>query len=127
MLVLDDRRLEHAPGSALDGLAVRLGRVGYAQRDVLHPVAVHQGELADLGVAAEGAREDEADLSLLEHVARPIADSGFRAGIGDTVEAERVLVVVRSLLRVADPQLDVVPAVQRHEVLAHRAECTPTN
>ena len=72
-------------------------------------------------VAPERAREHEADLALLEHVARAVANAGLRARVGDAVEAERVLVVVRRLLRVADPQLDVVPAVQRHEVLAHAA------
>jgi hypothetical protein len=30
-----------------------------------------------------------------------------------------VLVVVRRLLRVPDPELDVIPAVERHEVFGH--------
>ena len=42
-------------------------------------------------------------------------------GVRGAREAERVLVEVRGLLRVADPELDVVPAEQRHEVVGHGA------
>src|SRR6185437_504935 len=51
-----------------------------------------------------------------------VADTGLRAGIGGAREAHTVLVEVRRLLRVADPELDVVPAEQRHEVFGHRTD-----
>ena len=66
------------------------------------------------------ARDDEPDLVLLEHVARAVAHAGLRPRVRGAVEAERVLVVERRLLRVADPQLDVIPAVERHEVFSHQ-------
>ena len=44
-----------------------------------------------------------------------------RPGVGDLAEAERVRVEVRRLRGVADPELDVVDAVQRHEVVAVRS------
>ena len=92
----------------------------------LHAVAVRAREARDLAVRAQAAREHEADLALLEHVRRAVADARLGPGVGRTREAERVLVEVRRLLRVADPELEVVPAVDRHEVVfAHGSDLTP--
>ena len=73
-------------------------------------------EAADVAVGANPAREHEPDVALLEHVGRPIPDARLGAGVRDPFEAERVLVPVRRLLGVADPQLEVVPPVEGHEV-----------
>jgi hypothetical protein len=100
-------------------------RVGDPQGDVLDAVAVEGGELADAGVPPQAAREHEPDLVLLEDVARAVADTRLGPGIRRLPEAERVLVVVRGLLRVAHVELDVVPAVERHEVRRHGADLTP--
>ena len=66
--------------------------------------------------ARERAREDEIDVTLAEHVRRAVADAGLRPRVSVAVEAEGVLVVVGALLGVADPELDVVPALERHLV-----------
>ena len=109
-VVLHDVRLDNALGAARDRLAIGVGDVGHAQRDVLHAVAVSERVPADRAVAAHRARDDEADLVLLEHVARAIAHARLGAGVRGAAKAERVLVVERRLLRVPHPQLDVVPA-----------------
>jgi hypothetical protein len=116
VLVLDPLRLGDAAGATLDGFAVGLARVRNEERDVLGRVAVGGGEADDLAVAAEAAREHEPDLALLEDVRGAVADAGLRACVGDPVEAERLLVPVRRLLGVPDPELEVVPALERHEI-----------
>jgi hypothetical protein len=57
-----------------------------------------------------------ADLALLEHVGGPIPHTGLGAGVRNPFEAEGVLVPVGRLLGVADPQFEVVPPVEGHEV-----------
>ena len=96
-----------------------LRRVRHGERDVAHAVAVARVVLRDLVLLAERARDDEADVALLEHVGGAVADSRLGAGVRRPREAHRLLVEVRSLLCVADPELDVVPAEQRHEVFGH--------
>ena len=65
----------------------------------------------------ERAGQHEPDAPLLEHVRRAVAHPGLQPRVGDLAEAERVDVVVRRLEGVAHVELDVVDAVQRHEVL----------
>ena len=71
---------------------------------------------ADLVLLAQRARDDEADVALLEHVGGAVAHPVSGPAYADRREANRVLVEVRSLLGVADPELDVIPPEQRHEV-----------
>jgi hypothetical protein len=97
-------------------LPVRLGGVGHRQRNVLDAVAVRAREAGELAVAAQPARQDEADVLLLEDVRRPVADTRLRAGIRGRREAEGVLVVEGGLLRIPDVELEVVPAFDREEV-----------
>jgi hypothetical protein len=92
--------------------------VGHGQRDVAHAVAVAAVVVADLVAGHERAGEDEPDAALLEHVGDAVADTGLQARVGDLGEAERVDVEEGGLGRVARPQLDVVDAVERHEVPA---------
>src|SRR5262249_37660817 len=84
-LVVDPVRLDDAAGAALHGLPVRLLRVRNAERDVLRAVAVPAGEARDLRVLAQSAREDEADVSLLEDIRRTVAN----AGLGTCVRGAR--------------------------------------
>ena len=122
-VVLDPVRLDDAARAALNGLAVRVRRVRDGERDVTDAVPLRRRPLADLAVAAKPAREDEADLALLEHVRGAVADAGLRARVRRAREAVGVLVEVRRLLRVPDPDLEVVPAVDRHEVVfAHGSD-----
>ena len=94
----------------------------------LRAVAVTACELRDLAVDAYAAREHEADVALLEHVRRAVANAGLGARIGGPREPERVLVEVRGLLGVPDPELEVIPALERHEVLrAHVLILTPVS
>src|SRR5262249_7394153 len=65
------------------------------------------------------ARDDEADVSLLEHVRGAVAQSRLRPRVRGAREAHRVLVEVGGLLCVPDPELDVIPGVERHEIFGH--------
>src|SRR5207248_3736387 len=77
-------------------------------------------------VPAQAARYDEADLALLEEVGGAVADARLGPCVGRRPEPERTLVEVRRLLRVADPELDVIPALERHEVgRGHASDLTP--
>src|SRR5262249_60667857 len=55
-----------------------------------------------------------------EEIRRAVADAGLWAGVRSASKAERVLVPVGRLLGVPDPQLDVIPAVQWHEIVVLR-------
>ncbi|MDF2754385.1 MAG: hypothetical protein K0S82_2768 [Gaiellaceae bacterium] len=125
-LVLDPARLGNSACAPLDGLAVRLLRARDLQPDRLGAVPVPAGELGDLVLGAEAARQDEADVALLEHVGRTVADARLGARVRGAGEPERLLVVVGRLLGVADPELDVVPALQRHEV-RHVSDLSPSS
>src|SRR5829696_1651689 len=116
VLVLHDMRLDNAARSASDGLVEGRRGVWHLQRDVLRRIAVLRREADDRAVGAKPAREHEPDLALLEHVRRAVADTGLRAGVRDAVEAERMLIPEGRLLGVPHPELDVIPAVERHEV-----------
>jgi hypothetical protein len=98
------------------GGVVGVGRVGNPERDHARPVAVAGVVLRDLVVGRQRAGEDEPDAALLEDVRGAVAQAGLEPRVGDLLEAEGARVVVRGLLGVADPQLDVVDAVKRHEV-----------
>src|SRR5712691_6413729 len=124
-LVLDPAGLDDAARAALHGLPVRLGRVRDGERDVLDAVAVAAGVVRDLVLLSQRAGDDETDVALLEHVRGAVADARLRAGVSHAREAQRVLVVEGSLLRVADVELDVIPALDRHESGAHGADATP--
>src|SRR5207302_7934708 len=88
-------------------------------RDVLHAVAVPHAVTRDLVVLAQRARDDEPDAALLEDIRRAVADARLRTCVRRAREAERALVEVRSLLRVSDPELEMIPPEQGHEVLRH--------
>jgi hypothetical protein len=74
----------------------------------------------DLVILAERGGENQPNLPLLEHVRSAIADACLRARVGRPGEPERALVEIRRLLGVADPQFDVIPPVERHEI-RHRS------
>ena len=73
--------------------------------------------LGDLAVGGEWRREHDPDVVLLHDVAGPVADAGLEPGERDRREAPQGAEVRRRLARVADPELDVVDAVEREEVL----------
>jgi hypothetical protein len=120
VLVLDPRRLRHAARAALERMAIGVLGVRDPDRDVLDAVAVQALVARDLVVAAKRAREDEADVPLLDDVGRAVADARLGARVRGLAKAEAALVEVRRLLRVAHPELEVVPVDKRHEVLLHR-------
>ena len=79
--------------------------------------------------AAIGESECSAPVSTrrmrpwLQDVGDAVAHAGLQAGVGDLLEAERVAVVEGGLRGVADVQLDVVDAVERHEVFGGGSGC----
>src|SRR5919204_6192003 len=125
-VVLDPVRLGDPAGAPLDGLSVRLGRARHLQPDVLGGVAVAAGVLRDLAVVPQAAGHDQPDVALLEHVRGAVAHAGLWPPVRGDREPERVLVEVGRLLRVPDPELDMIPPLQRHEVVrAHEPDLTP--
>src|SRR5262249_12923701 len=100
-LVLDPPRLDRPTRAPLDGLPVRRRGVRHRERDVLDAVAVAAAMPRDIVVLAQRRGDDDADAPLLEDVRGAVADPGLRTGVRGAREAERVLVEVRGLLRVA--------------------------
>ena len=72
--------------------------------------------LGDLAVGRQRRGEHEPDVVLDHDVARPVADLGLEAAERDRREAPQRAVVGRGLAGVADPELDVVDALERQEV-----------
>ena len=72
---------------------------------------------SDLGPRLERAGEHEPDPSLLEHVRDVITDARLETLVGDLGESVCAGQKIPRVQRIADPQLDVVDAVQRHEVV----------
>jgi len=123
-VVLDELGLAHAARTALDRFLVGVSGVRDTQRDVLDAVAVLVRVIADLVTGMERAREHEADVALLENVARAIPYARLWACVRRAAEAECVLVVIGGLLGVPDPELDVIPSVDGHEVFGHGGSLT---
>ena len=94
------------------------GRLDVVDRegDVVDAVAVLADVLGDLAIGGQRRGEHEADVVLDHHVAGPVTDLGLEAAERDRGEAPQSAVVVRGLARVADPELDVVDALEREEV-----------
>jgi hypothetical protein len=116
VLVAELVRLGHAARAAGGRLAVGVVDVGDAQRDHLHALAVAGDVPADLVIRDQRAGEHDPDPPLLEHVRGTIAHAGLQPGVGDLLETEGPRPVGGRLQRVADVELDVVDAVERHEV-----------
>ena len=110
------RRLD-AARAAGRRLEVGVVDVRDAERDHLHAVAVLGDVRADLVAGNERAGQDDPDAALLEDVRRAVAHAGLQAGVGHLGEPERADPIGRGLQRVADIKLDVVDAVERHEVI----------
>ncbi len=101
-----DRRL--APGR-LD--------VVHGERDVVDAVAVGADVLGDLAVRGQRSGEHETDVVLDHDVAGPVADLRLEAAERDRREAPQRPVVRGRLAGVTHPELDVVDALERQEVL----------
>ena len=76
--------------------------------------------LGDLAIRGQRRGEHEPDVVLDHDVAGPVADLGLEAAEGDRRESPQGAVVSGRLARVAHPELDVVDAVERQEVLRLR-------
>ena len=87
-----------------------------AEGDVVDAVAVRADVLGDLAVRRQRRGEHEPDVVLDHHVAGAVADLRLEAAEGDRREAPQGAVVGGGLAGVADPELDVVDAVERQEV-----------
>jgi hypothetical protein len=124
-VVFEPVRLGDHARAALNRLAVGLGGARHLEADALRCIAVPARVLRDLAVVAQAARHEQADVALLEHIGGPVPDACLGTRVGRTGEAEGVLVEVGRLLGVADPQLDVIPTVERHEVgVTHPSDLT---
>ena len=109
--------LHRRSGAAGRRLAPRRRRVLDRERDVPDAVPVGADVLGDLAVGGQRRREHDPDVVLLHDVARAVPDAGLEAREGDRREAPQRAEVGRGLAGVAHPELDVVDAVERQEVL----------
>ncbi len=106
----DDGRAEHGLRTVRDEMPERRGGVGRRERDAAHAVAVPRDVIVDRTARPQCRREHEPDVALRDHVRGAVGEAGLGAGVGQRPEAEGGDVVLRGLLRVADPQLEVVEA-----------------
>ncbi len=90
--------------------------VVHRESDVVDAVAVLADVLGDLAVGGQRRGEHETDVVLDHDVAGPVADLGLEAAERDRGEAPQGAVVGGRLAGVADPELDVVDALERQEV-----------
>ena len=93
-------------GAAVDGPVPRGIRVMEDAEERLMPRPQREP------VGSQRRGEHQTRLALLEGVRGRVALTGLEPGIGKLGEPERLPVIERRLLRVADPQLDVVDALQ---------------
>ena len=106
-------RLVHRRGTAFHRGRERRARVVNPERQIAHPVAMRIHVVRDhprlwRRVRPDRRRQHEANLVLLQHVARAVADARLRPAIRDQRESERRAVIVARLLGVAHVELDVV-------------------
>jgi hypothetical protein len=105
-----------AAGSATGGLAPGLASIVDPERDGVNAVAVLVDVVAYLAVGSHSCRENEADLTLLQHVGRTVAPVCLRARIGDQRHAECGAIEVGRLARVADVKLNVVGTLEGEKI-----------
>ena len=111
------RVFEVRPRASRRGLAPGASDVVDGEGDVVHAVAVAADVVGDLAIRRERGREDERDVVAPHHVAGAVPDPGLQAGERDRGEAPQRAVVRRRLAGIADPELHVVDALERQEVL----------
>ena len=80
-------------------------------------VAVAVDVLGDLPIGGEWRGEHQRDVVAPHDVRGAVADAGLQSRVGDGREAPERAVVGDRLASVADPELDVVDALERQEVL----------
>ncbi len=80
--------------------------------EIVHPVAVLAHVLGDRRVRLERTRHHEADVTLLQHVARLLPTTGLGPGVPGAAEAERRHQEPGRGAGVAHPELDAVPALE---------------
>ena len=117
LVVARFRVLEIGARPAGRRLAPRGADIVDGEGDVVDAVAVSMDVLGDLAVRRQGAGQHDRDVVLAHDVARPVPDAGLEARVGDRGEAPERPEVVRGLAGVADPELDVVDALEGQEVL----------
>ncbi len=83
----------------------------------MHAVAVLVDVLGDLAIWRQRRGEHDADVVLDHEVRGPVADARLETGVRDGREAPQRAVIGRRLAGVAHPELDIVDALERQEIL----------
>src|SRR4051812_7238489 len=114
-------------GATFNRLRERVAGVVHPEGDVTHAVAMRLHVLRNAlrvrtQLRADRRGEHEADLALLEEVARTIAATSLGPFVRHEMKAEGGAIVDGGLLRVPDVELDVVGAVDRERVLDGRSQ-----
>jgi hypothetical protein len=117
VLVLDPVGRVHATRAMRDRVLVSRSGVRDAQGDLVDAVPVKRVVAGDLVATHQGPRQHQADPALLQHVRDAIATTGLEPRVGGLGEAVRAGEEIRRLRRVADVELDVIDAVDRHAVV----------
>ena len=112
VLVVFDPRRTNAARAAGQRRRVGRRRVVDEPGEVVHPVTVLAHVLGDRRVRLERPRHHEADVTLLQHVARLLPTTGLGPGVPGAAEAERRHQEPGRGAGVAHPELDAVPALQ---------------
>src|SRR4029450_2578173 len=113
MRVAENRRSGAPLGAMLD--RVRVGRMGVRdlECDVPYPVAMSGNMAADRGASPHLTADHEPRAAGLEHVLGVVAETLLRTPIGGARHPEGGRVVVRSLLGVADQEVDEIDRLHR--------------
>src|SRR4029453_8005168 len=116
MLVVENRRVDEPLGAMLDRVCV--GRMGVRdlECDVPYTVAMSGNMAADRGASPHLTADHEPRAAGLEHVLGAAAETLLRTPIGGAGHPEGGRVVVRSLLGVADQEVDEIDPLHRERV-----------
>src|SRR3989454_2446966 len=109
---IEIRRFHRRGRASRRRLAKRGARVVHGKGDIADAVSMATDVLGDLAVRRERCREHERDVVPAHHVARPVANPRLETGKGNRRESPQRAVVGGCLAGVANPELDVVDALE---------------
>ena len=92
-------------------------RIGHFQRDIAHAVAMLADVFRRRVVRRHGRGQNKIRLALAHRIRSALALAGFQSAISNLRKAEPLAVEISRLPRVADPEFDVVNALQLEWIL----------
>src|SRR5215216_5220717 len=77
--------------------------------------------IGDRMLRADRGSQHKRNLVLPHDITGALSYTGFRSAIGQWLKAERTLIKMRRLLRVADVKFNVICALERQKILSERS------